>query len=102
LNADLFVWLQVKSACGPVQLQESKPLAHVPPPPPPSKAQLSLKKDNKYELETQLSNLARQVLVSLIRSKGFFSGLSDAICADQSYAETDAKAECWNGLRIAE
>jgi hypothetical protein len=94
-------WLQVKSACGPVQLQESKPLAHVPPP-PPSKAQLSLKKDTKYELETQLSNLARQVLVSLIRSKGFFSGLSDAICADQSYAETDNKAECWNGLRIAE
>lgn len=88
----------MKSACGPVQLQESKPLAHV----PSSKAQLSLKKDNKYELETQLSNLARQVLVSLIRSKGFFSGLSDAICADQSYAETDEKAECWNGLRIAE
>lgn len=92
--------LQVKSACGPVQLQESKPLAHVPP--PPSKTQLSLKKDTKYELETQLSNLARQVLVSLIRSKGFFSGLSDAICTDQRYAETDDKAECWNGLRIAE
>jgi hypothetical protein len=61
----------------------------------------SLKKEDKYELETQLSNLARQVLVSLIRSKGFFSGLADSICSDNSFAEADDNNECWNGLRIA-
>ncbi|XP_059487622.1 division abnormally delayed protein [Neocloeon triangulifer] len=93
---------RVKSACGPVQLQDTPKHQKSPKTAPSKASKLSLKKDNKYELETQLSNLARQVLVSLIRSKGFFSSLSDSICADDSFAETDTHAECWNGQRISQ
>ncbi|CAB3360933.1 Hypothetical predicted protein [Cloeon dipterum] len=93
---------RVKSACGPVQLQESGGKHHQHKPPhSPAPSIASAKKDTKYELETQLSNLAKQVLGSLIHSKGFFTALSDSICAQDNFAETEAVADCWNGIKIA-
>ncbi|XP_075235651.1 division abnormally delayed protein [Lycorma delicatula] len=36
------------------------------------------------------------------QAKGFFANLAEALCSDESFAETRDTAECWNGQRVGE
>lgn len=40
-------------------------------------------------------------LTSISKTKGFYGGLADSICRDESFAEPNDR-RCWNGERIAE
>lgn len=39
---------------------------------------------------------------SVPKSRGFYASLADSLCADDSFAEKNETAMCWNGDRVAE
>lgn len=39
---------------------------------------------------------------SVPKSRGFYASLADSLCADDSFAEKNETAMCWNGERVAE
>lgn len=51
---------------------------------------------------TLLTKKIGQFTESVPKSRGFYAGLADSLCADESFAEKRETAACWNGQRVAE
>jgi dally-like protein len=54
--------------------------------------------EDKSELQLQLEAF----LESSNKARGFYANLAEALCSDESFAETRDTADCWNGHRVGE
>lgn len=109
---------QVKKACGNPKLVQGSALSNMPDDelsepgasvvlPGVTVISSSVAPGHKDKTTGSNSPLANQLTLFLeaiaaTQARGFYANLAEALCSDESFAETRDTAECWNGQRVGE
>ncbi|CAH1403678.1 unnamed protein product [Nezara viridula] len=67
---------------------------------PPAIEKLDNSSARVEQLEKQLRNFLAEIETT--KARGLFANLAEALCSDDSFAETRDTADCWNGHRVGE
>ncbi|XP_066904445.1 division abnormally delayed protein [Halyomorpha halys] len=88
---------QVKLRCGPPKLV---PVENTTTDHPLAIEKLDNSSARAEQLEKQLRNFLAEIETT--KARGLFANLAEALCSDDSFAETRDTADCWNGHRVGE
>lgn len=87
---------KVKLRCGPPKLVPVETTSTD----PPAIEKLDNSSARVEQLERQLRNFLAEIETT--KARGLFANLAEALCSDDSFAETRDTADCWNGHRVGE